>query len=87
MTKLDQDVEVSIVTDARARTVAQNNGVEQAAVGEVVKINGKSRDTALTVGDPDRGPVRPGRVPVHAADPGAGDRLGAVSAPRPPARR
>ena len=47
VTKLDKDVQVSIVPDARAKTVAQNNGVDQAAVGEVVKINGKSRDSAL----------------------------------------
>jgi MFS family permease len=47
VTKLDKDVEVSIVPDTRAKTVAQTNGVDQAAVGEVVKINGSSRDSAL----------------------------------------
>ena len=47
--KLDKNVEVSVVTDAQARAAAQKNGVEQAAIGEVVKINGSSRVKALTV--------------------------------------
>lgn len=47
--KLDKNVEVSVVTDAQAKNAAQNNAVEQAAIGEVVKINGDSRVKALTV--------------------------------------
>lgn len=47
--KLDKNVEVSVVTDAQAKSVAQKHGVDQAAIGEVVRINGDSRVKALTV--------------------------------------
>ena len=47
--KLDKDVEVAVVTDGQAKAAGEKNGVDQAAVGEVVKINGDSRVKALSV--------------------------------------
>ena len=48
MRTLDTDVEVSVVTDAQAQTVAEDNGAAPAAVTEIVAINGEARNDALT---------------------------------------
>ena len=45
---LDTDVEVSVVTDAQARTVAEENGAAPASADEIVAINGDARNDALT---------------------------------------
>ena len=45
---LDNDVEVSVVTDATARSVAEENGAAPAVVDEIVAINGDARNDALS---------------------------------------